>query len=104
MRGGVIRVWPNEAVTRGLGIGEGIETALAAAHAFTPVWSVIDAGHMSKFPVLDGIESLVIFADHDDAGIKAARTCAQRWADAGRDVRIVLPEQAGTDIADMVAA
>jgi hypothetical protein len=103
-RGGCIRLWPDECVTHGLAIAEGIETALAAAHAYTPIWATIDCGGMSAFPVLVGIESLLIFADHDEAGRRAATECAQRWADAGREVRIVMPEQAGADIADVVAA
>lgn len=102
--GGCIRLWPDEAVTTHLGIAEGIETALCAAHGFTPVWATIDAGNMAAFPVLEGIETLVAFADHDEAGLKAARACGQRWADAGREVRVVVPEQDGTDVADAVAA
>src|SRR5690606_12028739 len=31
-RGGCIRLWPDECVTHGLALAEGIETALAAAH------------------------------------------------------------------------
>jgi phage/plasmid primase-like uncharacterized protein len=99
--GGVIRLWPDEAVTTGLAIAEGIETALSLAHAFTPVWACIDAGNLAAFPVLPGIECLTIAADHDDAGIKAANTCAQRWADAGREVRIVMAPTPRMDINDI---
>ncbi len=101
-KGGVIRLWPNDSVTTGLAIAEGIETALAAAHVFTPIWSMIDAGNLRDFPVLPGIEALTIFADHDAAGIAAANECAQRWADAGREVEIVTPKQAGHDFNDVV--
>jgi phage/plasmid primase-like uncharacterized protein len=101
--GGVIRLWPDEAVTVGLSIAEGIETALAAAHAFTPVWSTVDAGNMTTFPILAGIQALTIFADNDPAGIAAARTCAERWASVA-EVTVVTPDEPGTDIADVVAA
>lgn len=100
--GGCIRLWPDDAVSTALGLAEGIETALAAAHAFTPVWSCVDAGNLSKFSVLEGIEALIIFADNDKAGLAAANGCGQRWADAGREVRIAVPERG--DVADMVAA
>lgn len=103
-RGGCIRLWPDECVTYGLALAEGIETALAASHAYTPTWATIDCAGMSAFSVLSGIESLLIFADHDDAGIRAARDCAQRWAAAGSDVRIAIPEEDGADIADLVTA
>jgi hypothetical protein len=92
-KNGVIRLWPDDAVTHGLGIAEGIESALSAAHVFTPVWSCIDAGNLDQFPVLNGIESLTVFADRDDAGLKAARSCARRWQDAGREVVVLAPEE-----------
>lgn len=98
---GVIRLWPDECVTYGLAVAEGIESALALARDFTPVWACIDAGNMAAMPVLPGIETLVIGADHDAAGIKAAATCADRWAAAGVDVRVVAPAAAGHDWADV---
>ncbi len=103
-KGGCVRLWPDEAVTMGLGIAEGIETALALAHGFAPVWSCLDAGHMASLPVLDGIESLMIAVDRDDAGIRATRACADRWSAAGVAVAIVAPRTAGHDIADEAAA
>lgn len=99
-QGGVIRLWPDDAVTTGLAIAEGIETALAVATAYTPVWSCIDAGNMAAFPVLDGIECLLIVADHDDAGMRAGNECASRWARAGREVRLAIPPK-GMDAADL---
>jgi putative DNA primase/helicase len=101
--GGVIRLWPDECVTRGLGIAEGIETALCAAHGFTPIWCTIDAGNMAAFPILAGIDALTIFADNDEAGIQAASACANRWA-AAAEVTVVRPEEPGFDIADAIAA
>jgi putative DNA primase/helicase len=96
-QGGVIRLWPDEGVTTGLAVAEGIETALTIAHEYRPVWSLIDAGNMAAFPVLAGIETLVIGADNDEAGLRGARACADRWAAAGVDVRVVVPEMAGAD-------
>lgn len=100
--GGAIRIWPDEAVTHGLGIAEGIETALSAAHAFTPVWAMVDAGNMAAFPLLAGIASLTIFADNDPSGLKAARACGKRWAVADCEARLVVPEHG--DMNDVVAA
>ena len=92
-QGGVIRLWPDEAVTHGLGIAEGVESALSLAWAFDPTWSVIDAGNLASFPVLPGIEALTIAADNDRAGQNAADECAQRWADAGREAFITTQKQ-----------
>ena len=102
--GGVIRLWPDEAVTHGLAVTEGLETALSLAHAHQPVWSVIDAGNLAQFPVLPGIESLLIGVDHDPAGLDAAEACASRWADAGREVHLVIPGEIKTDINDLARA
>lgn len=98
-QGGAVMLWPHEAVTRGLGVAEGIETALALAHAMTPAWALIDAGNLASFPAIAGIESLVIAVDHDDAGQEAADECARRWV--AREVRLVMPPTPGADLADV---
>lgn len=99
--GGVVRLWPDEDVSTGLGVGEGIESCLSLAHALQPVWAALDAGNLAAFPVLEGIEALTIAADHDDAGIAAAHACGERWAAAGREVRIVMPEHQKADLNDV---
>jgi hypothetical protein len=101
-KSGVIRLWPDDAVTYGLGVAEGIESALSLAHALQPVWSLIDAGHLAAFPVLEGIEALTIAADHDPAGIAAASSCAERWRADGKRVRIVIADEQGKDMNDVV--
>lgn len=101
--GGVVRLWSDEEVTLGLGIAEGIESALSLAHAIQPVWCAVDAGNLGKFPVLPGIESLTIAADGDPAGKVAASKCATRWAKAGRGVFMVEADD-GEDVNDLVRA
>ena len=103
-KGGVIRLWPDEAVTTGLAVAEGIETALSLAHAYRPAWACIDAGNLAALPVLAGIECLVIGTDHDEAGINAAEACAARWEAAGVDVVAIAPRQARSDWNDRRAA
>ena len=71
--GGVVRLWPDDEVTLGLCVAEGIETALTAARGFGLAWACLDAGNLAALPVLDGIEALTIVADHDPAGIAARR-------------------------------
>ena len=82
----------------------GFETALSLAHAYTPAWACIDAGNLAAFPVLPGVESLVIGADNDPAGIRAAEACAERWTQAGREVHIVMANTHTADINDLVRA
>jgi putative DNA primase/helicase len=90
-QGGVIRLWPVEAGTTTLGIAEGIETALSLARAVQPVWSLIDSGNLSAFPVLPSIEKIFIARDNDAAGISASLACGTRWAWADRETYIVAP-------------
>lgn len=90
--GAVVRLWPDEAVATGLGVAEGIESALSLAWAGLPVWACIDGGNLAAFPVLSGVESLAIAVDRDPAGEKAARELAHRWVTAGREVRLVMPK------------
>lgn len=98
--GTVCRLWPDDEVTIGLAIGEGIETALSLAHSYTPVWAAIDAGNLSQLPYLPGIESLLIARDRDPAGERAALTCAARWTAAGARVRIT--RQIQNDMNDVI--
>ena len=101
-RGGVIRLWPDTAVTYGLALAEGVETALVSARAFTPIWATVDAGNMAAFPVLSGIDCLAVYADHDQAGMRGAIQCAQRWNKAGREVAVYRSPVAGEDVADIL--
>lgn len=98
--GCVIRLWPDDAVTQGLVLGEGVETTLAAAtlihHNNTllqPAWAAGSRGNMGKFPVLNGIEALTILVDNDanGAGQQDAAECRDRWIAAGREVEMLAP-------------
>ncbi|GAA0571143.1 toprim domain-containing protein [Craurococcus roseus] len=102
---GVVRLTPDEDVTLGLGLCEGIETGLALLQRFghAPVWAAAAAGAVARFPLLHGIEALTVFADADAPGLASARACKARWAEAGREVRVVWPGQAGRDFADRAA-
>jgi putative DNA primase/helicase len=104
--GGVIRIYPDDTVNTGLALAEGLETALSVAHVHTPVWATGDAGNLKRFPVLDGIECLTIYADNDASGtgLDAAHACAERWFHAGTEVYVVTPPAVGTDWCDVAAA
>ncbi|WP_158287546.1 DUF7146 domain-containing protein [Falsiroseomonas bella] len=99
---GCIRLVPDADVTMGLGLAEGIETALAVMQHFQwrPVWAATSAGAIARFPVLPGL-ALTVFSDMDEAGSEAAQACASRWAEAGREVHIYAAP-AG-DFADLAA-
>ena len=104
-----IKLTPDEDVTYGLSVGEGLETTLAGmALGFQPAWALGSSGAIRKFPVLAGIECLTILVDNDlpdpkgrRAGPQAAAECSERWTAAGREVRRVVPRRPGADMADL---
>lgn len=109
---GVVRLWPDDTVTMGLSIAEGIETALSAAvllHA-TPIWAALDAGNVAAFPALNGIDAVTIYADNDiekngrRAGQQAAIECADRWLAEGREAVIRMPREGDHDFNTMLAS
>jgi len=109
--GCVIRLWPDDAVERGLVLGEGVETTLAAAtrivHLGTylrPAWAAGSASNMAAFPALAGVESLTLLVDHDPngAGQFAASQCACRWEEAGKEAIRLTPGECGVDFNDLV--
>jgi phage/plasmid primase-like uncharacterized protein len=110
-RGCVIRLWPDEAVTTGLVIGEGVETTLSVATRCThrgallqPAWAAASAGNLENLAILPGINELTILADRDlnGRGQQAARRCAMRWKEAGCEVVTLTPPEEGTDFNDLV--
>jgi hypothetical protein len=109
MGGCVIRLYPE--IGKRLVIAEGIETALAAATCLSyrgkplhPVWATGCASNMKRFPVLDGVEQLIVLVDNDESGTGqvAAEECARRWRDAGREVVRLMPKTQGHDFNDLV--
>lgn len=110
--GCVVRLWPDETVTTGLVLGEGIETTLAAATcldhkgtALIPAWAACSAGAMARFPVLHGIECLTLLVDNDRSGTgqRAALECSGRWTMADREVIRLVPDAPDTDFNDVIS-
>jgi putative DNA primase/helicase len=95
--GGAIKIDPDEDVTQGLCIGEGVETCLAGRlMGLRPVWSVVNTRGIETFPVLPGLDGLHIIRENDanGASAKAVEACARGWHEAGRDVVIADPDTA----------
>ena len=63
-RQGMVKLTPDEDVTLGVGIAEGVEDGLAVLlSGWAPIWGATSAGALAKFPIFHGIESLTVFAD-----------------------------------------
>jgi hypothetical protein len=100
-KGQVVKLSPDEDISYGLHLCEGIETGVALmARDWRPLWACCAEGTLRLFPVLDGIETLTIGADHDQAGLIAAQVCAERWVAGGKEVLIRWPDGLGDDYAD----
>jgi hypothetical protein len=106
IEGGAVKLTSDEDVTYGLGIAEGIETALSLQRlpewAGSPVWSVLNENGVKTFPLLARVETLAIAVDHDPPGEAAAREVTKRWHEAGREVLLFEANRAGADLNDVI--
>jgi hypothetical protein len=86
-----------------MGVAEGIENALSASTIFhLPTWALMSAGGIATFAALSTIVHLTVFADHDEAGLRAARRCARRYAEAGVEGDIRHPPEPKSDWNDHI--
>jgi CHC2 zinc finger/Toprim domain len=100
---GIIQLADLHDIGVGLGLSEGIETALSVMQVLRwgPVWAAGSAGNITSFPFLPAT-TLNVFADADanGTGLKAAHDCRTRWAESGGEVFIHEPP-AGKDWNDI---
>ncbi|MCW3480579.1 toprim domain-containing protein [Neisseriaceae bacterium JH1-16] len=102
MRGAAVRLYEPEAGA--LAVAEGIETALAVRlGSGLPVWACVSAWGLANAALPESVTDVWAFGDHDTSGTgqKAADALARRLIGEARQVRVVLPEQAGTDWLDV---
>lgn len=100
-KGGYIRLGKVEP-DKPLIIGEGVETTLAAmVLADLPGIAALSATNMPAVKVPPSA-SVIIAADHDKAGRKAAAALAERLEYEGRKVKLAFPPDEGTDWNDVL--
>ncbi len=79
---------------------EGIETGLSVLQATgLPVWAALGTSNLVNIELPDIAREIIIAADGDRAGERAAKKAAQRFVREGRHVRIARPER-GKDFND----
>jgi putative DNA primase/helicase len=86
-------------------VAEGIETALAVTTACgIPAWAGLSAGGVRALVLPSEARMVLICADNDANGVgqRAAAEAAQRWLMEGRRVRIAMPPESDTDMADVL--
>lgn len=98
-KGSAIRLCP---VENEIGVGEGIETCMAATLIFgTPTWSLLNAGNLASWWPPQGVESVTVYGDNDRnfVGQSAAYRLAERLASKFL-VSVKIPPNDGHDWAD----
>ena len=82
-------------------IGEGIETCLAARQlGLKPAWALGSVGAISRFPVFENVDRLIILGEHDDASARAISLCGARWRRAGKNAQQIKPDAGCGDLND----
>jgi putative DNA primase/helicase len=85
-----------------MGIGEGLETCIAAATIHKlPTWSALNTTLLAKFTPPAGVKRLMIFADNDVAGISAAARLMERLQGKVH-MEIKMPPAPAKDWADVL--
>ena len=88
-----------------LAVAEGVETAIAAnMMGYGPAWALGSAGAVANFPVLPGIERLILLQENNAASRDAVARCGRRWMRAGRKVTRVRPDDGCDDLNDELIA
>jgi putative DNA primase/helicase len=88
-----------------LAIAEGIETTLSVALSCSlSAWAGLSANGIKNLMLPSKATHVVVCADHDASGIgeRAAHDAAARWIAEGRRVRIAMPAEPDTDMADLL--
>ena len=92
------------APTEVLGIAEGLETALSAAVLEqVPVWAALNTALLAKFEPPEGVRTLRIYADRDEAGLMAAAQLMVRLQGRVR-VEIKTPAPPAKDFNDALTS
>jgi putative DNA primase/helicase len=86
-----------------LAIGEGLETAMAARQlGHGPAWALGSVGAISRFPIIECVNTLIILGERGDISAQAIKLCGTRWKKAGRRVLIIMPDSPHSDLNDVL--
>jgi len=86
-----------------LALAEGIETALSVLQVSgIPTWACLSTAGLQRVMVPDTVREVLICADNDAPGLKAAHAAADRLYRLGKQVRLATPQQTGADFNDIL--
>lgn len=86
-------------------LAEGIENALSVSMATNiPIWATLSTSGLVSviIPSLEVTQEIIIAADNDEAGLKAANQLANRLLKQGYKVKIAKPSGRGEDFNDVL--
>jgi len=86
-----------------LGVGEGVETCLAAQQLFgISTWASLGSVWLPYVAIPPGVRTVHLFIDNDPAGLKAMKIATRRYTQQGFDVRQWVPPKEGQDWNDFL--
>ena len=92
LAGGVVRL--HEAHDGALLVGEGVETTAAAVRVLDwpgGAWATLGTAGLLAVVLPESVRHVVVAADRDAGGLRAAAVLADRLQGAGRTVEIMVP-------------
>lgn len=88
-KGGAVPLAP---AGQALAVSEGIESGLSYMQLTgTPTWAALSTSGIRNLQLPLEVREVIVAADPDIPGIRAARAAAERWITEGRRVRIARP-------------
>ena len=101
MKGSAVKLSP---LSESLVLSEGLEDGLSILQASpaSTVWAGIGTGNLIKVHIPYAVSDVVIAADNDNAGLKAARKLAERLIALGKVVRLAKPRAAFKDFNEIL--
>ena len=100
--GGAVQLAPAD---NRLALSEGIESGLSYMQlSGCPTWSTLGTASMKHINVPSHVQNVVIAADNDPPGLRAAWAAARQFRRRGLTAEISYPKQAGADWNDILKA
>jgi putative DNA primase/helicase len=81
---------------------EGVETGLSILQATGQrVWTALGTSNLGQVEMPGFVREIILAADHDEPGLRAARAAAESYKARGALVQIVSPAASGADFSDL---
>jgi len=107
-KGAAIKLDPDDEVTQGLCLGEGVETCLHGRQelGLAPTWALGSAAALEHFPVLSGVTAMTFLGEHDKTGAnaKAIKAAGRRMVANGIEATAKVPDFGDLNDGEVISA